>query len=58
VDPDHIVFGSDFPFVPKAIVANEVATLQALTVLDEGAKQGSNRRHAIEPAGRSGDSVG
>lgn len=47
VEPEHILFGSDYPFAPAPVVGMEVGSLEELAVLDEEAKRGIDRAHAL-----------
>jgi len=48
VDPGQILFGSDFPFAPAALVGNCCATLDASPLLDDNARYGIARGHALK----------
>lgn len=48
VEPNHLLFGSDYPFVPQSGVGMETSTLEKLTVLDDVTKTRINRAHALE----------
>ncbi|QRM34161.1 amidohydrolase family protein [Microvirga sp. VF16] len=47
VDPDQIVFGSDYPFAPPSLVSLEIATFEGLNVFSEATKRGVDRAHAL-----------
>jgi predicted TIM-barrel fold metal-dependent hydrolase len=46
--PDHVLFGSDYPFVPDSLIAEEVAGLEGSHVLDPAAKQAIDRGNALK----------
>lgn len=48
VEPDHILFGSDYPFAPAVVTGMETKALAALTVFDAGEKRGIERGHALK----------
>jgi predicted TIM-barrel fold metal-dependent hydrolase len=48
VAPDHILFGSDYPFAPAVVTGIETKALAALTVLDPPAKVGIDRANALK----------
>jgi len=48
VDPNHILFGSDYPFAPATVIAMETSALERLTVFDEATKRGIDRAHALD----------
>lgn len=48
VEPDHILFGSDFPYAPASVTARQVQMLEAGTVWDEATRQGIDRAHALQ----------
>jgi predicted TIM-barrel fold metal-dependent hydrolase len=48
VEPEHILFGSDYPFAPAVVTGLETKALQQLTVLDTQTKAGINRAHALK----------
>ncbi|MEJ6850263.1 amidohydrolase family protein [Sinorhizobium fredii] len=47
VEPSHILFGSDFPFAPAPMTANQVAALDKLYVWTEKEKAGICRGNAL-----------
>jgi predicted TIM-barrel fold metal-dependent hydrolase len=47
VEPSHILFGSDFPFAPTPVVANEVESLEKVSLLTDEVKYKVNRGNAI-----------
>lgn len=47
VEPDHILFGSDFPFAPEVLVGVETKALDELEVFDAAGKAGIARDHAL-----------
>lgn len=48
VEPTQILFGSDFPFAPKEVVAKEVSDLNNLSVFDDGIRQMVYRNNALK----------
>jgi len=48
VEPDHILFGSDFPFAPAPVIGIEVNALNDLNVFDRTTKSGIDRTHALK----------
>lgn len=48
VEPDHILFGSDFPFAPSTVTGMETAAIAALPMFDEIQKDGINRQNALK----------
>jgi len=48
VEPTQILFGSDFPFAPKDLVAKEVNDLNELSVFDDEIRQMVYRDNALE----------
>ena len=47
VEPDHILFGSDFPFAPAPLIGLEVAALSGLDTFDDQTRSGIDRAHAL-----------
>ena len=47
VEPDHILFGSDFPYAPAPLTALQVQTLENGTVWNEATRRGIDRTHAL-----------
>lgn len=47
VEPSHILFGSDFPFAPAPLTANQVAQLDELTIWSQDEKDGVRRGNAL-----------
>lgn len=47
VEPEHILFGSDYPFAPAVVTGMETTALKGLNVLDEATKRGVDRNHAL-----------
>ncbi|SOY61653.1 putative TIM-barrel fold metal-dependent hydrolase [Cupriavidus taiwanensis] len=47
VEPDHILFGSDFPYAPAAATSLQVRTLEGSTIWDETVRHGIDRTHAL-----------
>lgn len=48
VEPDHILFGSDFPFAPAIVTDMETKALAELKMFDEATKAGIDRAHALK----------
>jgi len=48
VEPTQILFGSDFPFAPKDLVAKEVSDLNNLSVFDDKTRQMVYRDNALK----------
>lgn len=48
VEPDHILFGSDYPFAPAIVTDMEVKALAELKVFDAATKAGIDRGHALK----------
>lgn len=48
VPPNHILFGSDFPFAPAAITRVQCNTLKNADLWDAGIQYGINRGHALD----------
>ena len=48
VDPSHILFGSDFPFVPEMMVAKEIDDFNGLKLVSEDLRYRINRANALE----------
>ena len=48
VDPSHILFGSDFPFVPELMVAKEIDDFNGLKMLSEKLRYDIQRANALE----------
>lgn len=46
--PDHVLFGSDYPFVPDPLIAEEVAGLEGSRLLDAKAKRAIDRENALK----------
>ncbi|HVI50807.1 MAG TPA: amidohydrolase family protein [Candidatus Sulfotelmatobacter sp.] len=46
VSPDHILFGSDYPFAPATVTGLEVEALETLTIFDAETKAGIGRDNA------------
>jgi 6-methylsalicylate decarboxylase len=46
--PDRVLFGSDYPFVPDRLIAEEVAGLENSHVLDAEAKRAIDRGNALK----------
>ncbi|WP_322058400.1 amidohydrolase family protein [Paraburkholderia sp. J63] len=47
VEPEHILFGSDYPFAPAVVTGMETRALEDLTVFDASTKAGIDRAHAL-----------
>lgn len=47
VEPDHILFGSDFPYAPAPATALQVQTLERSPIWDEPVRRGIDRMHAL-----------
>ena len=47
VEPSHILFGSDFPFAPAPVVANETSALDRMPLWSVAERDGINRGHAL-----------
>lgn len=45
--PSHVLFGSDFPYVPDALIAAEVAGVERSRVLDDDARRAMERDNAL-----------
>ena len=48
VEPEHILFGSDYPFAPAVVAGLETRALEQLTALDPQTKSGIDRAHALK----------
>lgn len=48
VEPDHILFGSDFPFAPATVTGMETAAIAALPMFDAVEKEGIGRQNALK----------
>lgn len=46
-EPSHILFGSDFPFAPPPVTALQTQQLAEIPFLDDAARRGINRDHAL-----------
>jgi 6-methylsalicylate decarboxylase len=47
VPTSHVLFGSDFPYIPPAVLAAEKYALESSKVFDDEAKQAINRDNAL-----------
>lgn len=47
VSPQHILFGSDFPFAPAPVTKLQCNTLKSLDLWDPSTRYGINRGHAL-----------
>jgi 6-methylsalicylate decarboxylase len=47
VEPQQILFGSDYPFAPAAVTGMEIKSLQSLDAIDATTKRGIDRTHAL-----------
>jgi predicted TIM-barrel fold metal-dependent hydrolase len=48
VEPTQILFGSDFPFAPRDLVAKEVSDINGLSVFDDEIRQMVYRDNALK----------
>lgn len=48
VEPDHILFGSDFPFAPAPLVLQEAKAVDDLAILADAVRAGVKRGHALK----------